>query len=159
MWKLLEITMIDREVAERVKSISLVCTHQLDRSVKEALQGAPEVHASMYRRLVGQVLGELFTEILMPIYTAYPDLEPEELKQARREPQPVVMPPEVGSKLLGVISSVMRELSALHRELELIPGKGAGNLDSALQEPLESLQGIQEFLRRVSPDSETIPPG
>lgn len=148
--------MIDREVADRVRSVSLACANQLDRSVKDALEGAPDVHASMYRRLVGQVLGELFTEVLMPIYAAYPDLEPEELKGARQEPQPVVMPLEVGSKLLGIISSVGHELSVLRTELALIPGKPVGNLDSALQDPLDALEDIREFLRRVCPELKEI---
>jgi hypothetical protein len=143
--------MLDREVAERVKSVSLACTNQLDRSVKEAL-GGPEVHASMYRRLVGRVLGEIFTEVLTPIYVAYPDMEPEELKKARLEPQPLAMPPELASKLMDVITFAHQELSSLRTELSIDPEKDVGNLNLALQEPLGALQDIQEFLYRVCPE-------
>jgi hypothetical protein len=144
--------MIDRDVAERVKSVSLACTYQLDQSVKEALSRAPAVHASLYRRLVGRVLGELFTAVLMPIYAAYPDLEPEELKRARLDPQPATMSPEVGSKLMDVISFATQELSTLRAELSADPGKDVSDLNLALQEPLNALQDIREFLHRVCPE-------
>lgn len=143
--------MIDKKVAEHIKSVSLACVNQLDRSVKDVIEGAPEEHASMYRRLVGQVLGDLFTDVLMPIYAAHPDLEPEELRKAKREPEPIFMPPEIAAKLMSVSSSVSRALSNLRLELALVPGGDAGKLDSALQEPLNTLQDIQEFLRQVCP--------
>lgn len=145
------IRMINREIAEHIKAVSLACVNQLDRSVKDAIEGAPEMHASMYRRLVGQVLGEIFAEVLMPLYAAHPDLEPEELRKARHEPQPVVIPLEVGSKLMGVISHATQALSNLRSELALISGQDMGNLDSALQEPIDALQNIRELLHRACP--------
>ena len=75
--------MIDRKRAEAIKVAVVTCISQLDSSVKDALKEASEEHASVYRRTAGQTMGLLFTEVLMPIYAAYPDLEPSELRLAR----------------------------------------------------------------------------
>jgi hypothetical protein len=142
---------MDRKVAEEIKSLILACIGQLDQSVKIAMQEAPEEHASIYRRLTGQVMGHLFTEVLMPIYDSYPDLEPEELKQAKQKDNLSIMPLETGSKLKKVSSEVTSELGRLRANLNQMNDEDIRRLGSALQIPLESLQDVSEYLNRVCP--------
>lgn len=143
--------MIDKKLAESIKALALDCVRKLDASVKDAIDNAPEQHASMYRRLVGKVMGQIFTEILTPIYVAYPDLEPEELRRARLDAGPVVMPPETGAKLMEVSSSVSTALSNLREDLAQKAEGDVRSLGLALEGTISHIKDIQEFLRRASP--------
>jgi hypothetical protein len=146
--------MIDRKVAENIKTVILNCVSQRDRSVKDAIEGSPEEQASMYRRLVGQVMGQLFTEILVPIYVAHPDLEPEELRKARLTPRPQSMPKETAVALMSVNTSVTGALGNLRADLSHISEENVRSLGLALQEPLDFLQDIRKFLLRACPEAE-----
>lgn len=143
--------MIDKGMAEHIKISVLSCVHQLDESVKYAVEGGPHEHSSMYRRLVGQVLGQLFSAILAPIYDAYPDLEPEGLRKAREETNPAPMPFETGKKLMSTSTVAAVELDKLRAKLTEIQEKDAKALEVGLLETIDSLHIIQEFLRHACP--------
>ncbi|HYG61314.1 MAG TPA: hypothetical protein VEL74_01930 [Thermoanaerobaculia bacterium] len=145
---------MNHKTAEHIISVSMSCINRLDRSVEDAIDAAPEEHASSYRSLAGEVMGYLFTEVLMPIYAAHPDLEPEELREARVSSQPTSMPPEIAAKLMNVCTSVSQSLRDLCEEVALSPRETDFELESALQEPLKALRHTQEFLRRACPDLE-----
>ncbi len=75
--------MTTNEAAKIVKETVLGCSAVLDESAKKMLLEAEDHQAARYRRLVGAVLGEFLTEVLIPIYRAFPDLEPPEIREAR----------------------------------------------------------------------------
>lgn len=143
--------MIERNLAEHIKVSVLSCVQQLDESVKDAIEGGPDEHSSMYRRLVGHVLGQFFTAILAPIYDAHPDLEPEGVRKAREEATPPSMPYETGIKLMGTSTSAIRELEKLRRDMGQMQGERARSLEEGLRETIASLRIIQEFLRDACP--------
>jgi hypothetical protein len=144
--------MIDRNLAEHIKVSVLSCVHQLDESVKDAVEGGPDEHSSMYRRLVGQVMGQIFTAILTPIYDAYPDLEPEGLRRARQEAKSSSMSRETGNKLMSTSTSALNELNKLRAGLAQAQDGDAKMLETGLRETIDSLRIIQEFLLHVCPD-------
>lgn len=144
--------MIERSAAQTIKSTTLDCVRQLDLSVKLALTDAPEEHSSIYRRLVGQVMGHLLTDVLMPIYAAHPDLEPEELKKARHLAGSNRIPPEVGLQLMLTCTAVESTLRKLGTEMAHVAGESDHPFEESLREPLTFLQDTREFLRRACPD-------
>lgn len=141
--------MIERELAENIKAVALDCAQRLDMSVKDAIDGAPEPLASMYRRLVGEAMGHIFMEVLTPIYLTYPDLEPESLKRARLDATPVFMPPETGARLMKACSSVAAALSNLRKDISADHEPDVEALGVALQSSVKTIQDIEEFLRRT----------
>lgn len=72
---------IDRASAERIckliQDASTSCLDSLQVIKEHENLGAIQV----YGRLVGRFLGDSCTNLLVPIWEAYPDLEPQEMKQ------------------------------------------------------------------------------
>ena len=69
-----------KDLAEHVSRELLACSGKLDRSVA-VIDGAVDQELfQRYRRLVGQIMGVLYIEILRDIFAQYPDLEPESMK-------------------------------------------------------------------------------
>jgi hypothetical protein len=146
--------MIQKKVAEETKEVVLACVGQLDRSIAEAFKGAPERQASLYRSLAGKVMGLLFTEILVPIYAAFPELEPEDLKQVRAE-EVRFIPLEVGLKLMETHSTVEDTLAKLREQLaQSNDSDDVKRLVLALDDLAEPLKTIKEYLRRSCPGIE-----
>jgi hypothetical protein len=144
--------MIERDEAEKIKSVALDCVRQLDMSVKLALADAPEDQSSIYRRLVGQAMGHIFTEVLMPVYAAYPDLEPEELKKARHLGATKRMPLEVGLQLMATCTAVEGALKELGAEMAHAQGESESSFEERLREPLTFLRDTRKFLWHACPD-------
>ncbi|MBK9266949.1 MAG: hypothetical protein IPM54_45140 [Polyangiaceae bacterium] len=53
---------------------------KLDRSVQLVKDTCSEEEFIDYRTAVGTIMGEMYTEIMWPIFHDHPDLEPEEMK-------------------------------------------------------------------------------
>ena len=72
---------IDRASAERicklVQDASASCEQSLQAIKRHENLGAIQV----YGRLVGRFLGHSYTNLLAPIWAAFPDMEPQEMKQ------------------------------------------------------------------------------
>jgi hypothetical protein len=73
----------DKEIARHISEMVLECNDRLDDSLSLVQDrcGQEEVHA--YRRAIGKVLGEIYLEIMTPIYQEHPDLTPPGLKVSR----------------------------------------------------------------------------
>ncbi len=52
---------------------------RLDDSVRLVGEGADQEEASTYRKAVGRVMGQIYCDILRPIYDQYPALTPTKL--------------------------------------------------------------------------------
>ncbi len=98
-------------------------------------------------------MGLLFTELLIPIYAAFPELEPEDIKKAKIE-EVKFIPLDVGLKLLEVSSTVASTLEILGKELAQATGDDAKALALSLKEPDDALQTIKDFLFRSCPGIE-----
>ena len=88
-------------------------------------------------------MGLLYTNLLMPIYSDFPDLEPSELKSPHSNALNSVLPPELTAQLSSLIEDIRRELLSL-REKEDI----AKRFD--LEEVLETMDATLGFLRRMA---------
>lgn len=56
----------------------------LNETIWKAKRGCAPDEYEKFRRAVGVVMGELFAEVVNPLYYEHPSLEPAELKQPRR---------------------------------------------------------------------------
>ena len=71
---------MDRETAvQLVVEIQRVC-EDMDRSVGILAGTIAEPQSAAYRRIVGRMIGYMFTDFLRPIARTYPDLEPPQLR-------------------------------------------------------------------------------
>ncbi len=81
---------IDRASAERIckliQEASASCHDSLHTIKERESLGVIQV----YGRLVGRFLGHSYTNLLAPIWEAYPDLEPQEMKQPFVPPEAVL---------------------------------------------------------------------
>jgi len=75
---------MERTVAEKVNSILRSVTREIDDSIREVMNSSTQEEFQSYRRVAGKFMGEIFVEILQPIYDQYPDLTPKELRFPRK---------------------------------------------------------------------------
>ena len=66
----------DRDVAKQVLDDLFEVSSRLDWSVATIKDCCPESELTLYRRAIGQVMGEMWDGILRPILAAHPDLTP-----------------------------------------------------------------------------------
>jgi hypothetical protein len=73
---------MNRTTAEKLEQILRNVSAELDRSIRIVRDNSSEEDFIRYRRLVGKLMGEIFVEVLQPIYLEYPELTPDGLKRA-----------------------------------------------------------------------------
>jgi hypothetical protein len=69
----------DRDTARHVLTELHAAASALDYSVQVALERCSEEELEVFRRAIGEVLGELWDRALGPIYARHPELRPPEL--------------------------------------------------------------------------------
>jgi hypothetical protein len=131
-----------QEIATRVHKASSACESSL-RTVKthEGL-GIIEV----YGRLVGLFMGHAYTNVLAPIWKAFPTLEPAEMKTPYVEPAPALT-----KKSQEALKEFIAEArSALEFTQKSVPASEVGRTFSygGLTELEEALTKIEDFLAR-----------
>lgn len=99
---------MNRAEAAAIVEVALQFAARVDESIRALMRTSPATaQLNEYRRAAGQVLGELYTEILLPIFAEYPELEPDAIKgEGTGVASP--MDPVVAEQ----ITSVMDDLSA-----------------------------------------------
>jgi hypothetical protein len=75
----------DRATAEKVEKIMRGVSAQINESIRIVMEGDGANEFQSYRLAAGKVMGEVFLEILTPIYSVHPDLTPPELRQDGKE--------------------------------------------------------------------------
>lgn len=75
---------MEKEVARRVLQHVAVASENLNTSVHVVLDSCPEGEFLKYREEVAKIMGEMFFNLMAPIYKSHPDLVPEQLKMARQ---------------------------------------------------------------------------
>jgi hypothetical protein len=71
----------DRDTAKKILDELFDLSGRLDWSVATVQDHCPEAELILYRRAIGQVMGEMWDGILRPILAAHPDLTPPRLFQ------------------------------------------------------------------------------
>ena len=66
----------DRDTAKQILDELFDLSGRLDWSVATVRDRCPESELIVYRRAIGQVMGEMWVEVLRPILAAHPDLTP-----------------------------------------------------------------------------------
>lgn len=143
---------MNRTTAELVKEVVLECARHLDTSVATVQAEWNSPQAELYRRLVGQVMGRLYTEVLAQVYRSHPELEPQDLKAARAKGSSVPrLPPELVSVLLNLEGDVTRRLCRLIEEVGAREGSAdSRDLEKSLRGSLEALTTMRAFVERAA---------
>jgi hypothetical protein len=68
------------ETAQEINKLMLECTERLNRSVQLALENSEPTEFAEYRKTVGNIMGQIFCDVLVPIYKKYPAVKPKELR-------------------------------------------------------------------------------
>ena len=69
------------QVARNVSALMLQSVSQLDKTVQIVKENCDKNEFSTYHKKVGNIMGQVYCDILTPIYDQYPNLMPDELKQ------------------------------------------------------------------------------
>lgn len=69
----------DKAFAKEVVELLLEYSGRLDESVGRAKNVCSEAEFLAYRKAIGDVMGETWDQLLMPIFAAHPDLKPKDL--------------------------------------------------------------------------------
>jgi hypothetical protein len=70
----------DKAFAKDVVELLLEYSGRLDESVARAKEVCTEAEFVAYRKAIGEVMGETWDELLMPIFAAHPELKPKDLQ-------------------------------------------------------------------------------
>jgi hypothetical protein len=66
--------------AKEVVELLLEYSGRLDESVGRAKKVCSEAEFLAYRNAIGEVMGETWDQLLMPIFAAHPELKPKDLQ-------------------------------------------------------------------------------
>ena len=48
----------------------------LNESIRRVMETCSEEELKAYRRVIGQIMGSIYLDVMQPIHQRYPDLEP-----------------------------------------------------------------------------------
>lgn len=71
---------MEEAVAREISSLMLEFYARLNASLKLVQQRCTQEEFTEYRRAIGLIMGEMTTEVMMPLYRQHPELEPPEFK-------------------------------------------------------------------------------
>jgi hypothetical protein len=142
---------VPQELAREIKARAIDCSAKLDSSISAMAEEADPRQVSMYRRLIGEAMGELFINVLSPIYRQYPELEPEELQRARvSPPEQRLLSPRIKVALIKTLHDVEEKLCQLVASVKVIAGaEAASELEVALQSTRASIAHVNIFINRL----------
>jgi hypothetical protein len=69
----------DKAFAKEASELLLEYANRLDGSVAQARTICSDAEFEAYRRAVGEVMGQMWDQLLSPIFAAHPDLKPKDL--------------------------------------------------------------------------------
>jgi len=70
----------DKEIAGEISKLIFDVGAQLNASLLRVQERCPNGEFEAYRAVIGRVMGDMFVEVSMPIFSRHPELEPPELK-------------------------------------------------------------------------------
>ena len=72
---------MDKLTAQKVVEILLESAGKIDGSTGLVQETCSDSEFREYRKACGAIMGMIYTDILRPIFSEYPDLEPEGIKR------------------------------------------------------------------------------
>jgi hypothetical protein len=69
-----------RETAERALPLLMEASARMNEAIARVFEQEDAETAHRFRRLAGQVMGEIYLDLIRPIHEEHPDLLPEELR-------------------------------------------------------------------------------
>jgi hypothetical protein len=135
---------MDRKDAEIVVESFLRATTLCNASLKVVMANDSLGQAKVFGGLAGAFLGHSYTNVLAPLWKAFPDLEPQEMKRPWIEPEPVLSP--ASQKALRTF---LDQAHAALRMVEEVVPQAERNTMSAfdgLSEVDSAVAGIERFL-------------
>jgi hypothetical protein len=70
---------VDKKEAEELSILLMQVSGKLDQSVRFVMDKDTQENFESYRSNAGKVMGELFLEMLQPLWDRYPELRPVEM--------------------------------------------------------------------------------
>lgn len=139
---------MDRTVAEGINLTFLDLSAKIDRAIGMVMKDCDKEFAAIYRQLGGMVMGLMFTNLLMTIYQEYPDLTPAKLRETRRQ-DVAFIPASISGELLALMEESRDQLNqAMSRVRESSSATAAGSLQKEIQEILDAVKNMAEFVQR-----------
>ena len=146
---------MDRKSAEKIVALfdkaSTLCNDSLEVVKRNENLG----HVQVFGKLAGQFLGNSYTNILAPIWKAFPGLEPAEMKEPYIEPQ-LILTPESQAALSAFVVAAREAIECTKR---LTTPSESENMFSfgGLPEVDHAVTEIDDFLKH--PRFRDEPPG
>jgi hypothetical protein len=71
----------NKDTAAEVEKMMRQCSATLNESVRRVMETCPDEEFKAYRRVIAQMMGSIYLDVMQPIHRRYPDLEPDELRR------------------------------------------------------------------------------
>ncbi|MBL6852541.1 MAG: hypothetical protein ISS15_04015 [Alphaproteobacteria bacterium] len=71
---------MERTTAVRVESAMRAVAAQIDETIRIVMDECDQEEFERFRAIAAQLMGDIFCDVLSPIYEAHPELTPLELK-------------------------------------------------------------------------------
>jgi hypothetical protein len=69
------------ETAQKISKLMLECAERLNHSVQLVSEGSDPKELFDFRKSVGNIMGQIYCDVLGPIYKEYPEIMPKELRR------------------------------------------------------------------------------
>jgi hypothetical protein len=133
---------IDRSDAEQIATFVLRAGTLCNDAVLRVKQNDSLGQVQVFGRLAGEWMGQSYTNILMPIWRKFPDLEPPEVKQGYVEHEPAL-----SSESQESIRAFIAEARAAVNLANDVPQDGRASFDfGGISEVEGALAAIEAFL-------------
>lgn len=74
---------MELEQAKAISELALRASGDLNSVLIELLKGADAEETAKYKQMIDSILGEIYFNILRPVYQLYPDAAPDDLETRR----------------------------------------------------------------------------
>lgn len=133
-------------VSRRLLNISV----KIDQSISDAMNVCSPERFNEYRRLAGQILGNIYLYMLKPLLNEYPDLQPE----VRNDPAPPVR-----GEISEEIVELMNQVTSALQHVRAMPGvfltpyfeEGETEVQRAIGEVRQFVEGWRDDLATPPP--------
>jgi hypothetical protein len=71
----------NKATASEVEKKLRQCSDILNESIRRVMETCPDEEFKAYRRVVAQIMGSMYLDVMQPIHRQYPDLEPQDLRE------------------------------------------------------------------------------
>ena len=134
---------IERKAAEEIIKLVEQSGALCNASLKTIKVNESLGHVQVYGRLVSFFLGHSYTNLLAPIWKAFPDLEPEQMKEPYVEPVPSLTP-----ESMAALAAFVAQATEANAKIKSLLGEAGLNTlpYGGFPEVERSVAEIQEFL-------------